>query len=191
MNRMATPRPPALVRIEEFDRPDSPYRDCELWRGVAQVRDPSGGGAPVVSSRILNRLARTAGVEASGWITGGDLGFVLARDPDLMLAADVAYVSKARLPRVPVEGFWPLAPDFCVEVRSPKDTWRSILAKCGVWIGAGVRVVWAVNPKAREVVVFRPGVPEQVAQGGERIDAAPVLPEFEVEAGDLFRGIYD
>ena len=190
MGCMPTPNLSGLLRIEDFDVEDSPYRECELWRGVAQVREPSGGGAGVVATRIATLLTRTAGVEEKGWVTSGETGFLLARDPDLMLAADAAFTSKARLPQVPAQGFWPLAPDFCAEVRSPADTWRSVLAKCGVWIGAGVRVVWAVNPRSREVVVFRPGEPERVARGSERIDAAPVLPEFVVEVAALYRGIY-
>jgi Uma2 family endonuclease len=81
-----------------------------------------------------------------------------------------------------------MAPDFCVEVRSRTDSWAATVEKCGRWIAHGVRVVWAVDPKGRQVLAFRPDLPPVEAGPGDVVDAAPVLPDFRVAIDDLFAG---
>jgi Uma2 family endonuclease len=120
-----------------------------------------------------------------GWVTGSSQGFFVAHDPDRVLSPDVAFTSYARLPHPPQRGFFPCAPEFAVEVRSPDDSWISVVEKAGVWIGHRGPVVWAVDPGHRVVVTLRPGVvPVEVRAG--TVDAEPVLPGFRISVSDLF-----
>ena len=86
-----------------------PYHDCELWDGVAIVRDPAGGPAEAVAARVVYHLSDLAYREGLGWITLSSQGFLLARNPDRVLAPDGAYTSKVRLPKLPARGFFPCA----------------------------------------------------------------------------------
>ena len=177
------------ITAEDVLRRDSPWRECELWDGLPLVREPSGGQAEAVAARIVGPLSLHVREHGLGWVFLSSQGFLLARDPDRMLASDGAYVSKERLPKVPTQGFVPLAPDFLIEVRSPKDTWEQTVEKCGLWMAHGAGVVWAVDPRARKVAVFRADGTSEVLEGMGTASAAPVLPGFGVDLEDLFEGL--
>lgn len=187
MRTVYPPVAPCLITAEDLLRDPRRYKRGELWDGIFVVRDPpSGGGSEVVGARVLEPLARHARERDLGWVTGSNQGFYVAREPDRVLSPDIAFTSYARLPALPRRGFFPCAPDFAVEVKSPDDAWMAVVEKCGVWIGHRVPVVWAVNPEDRIVVVFRPGADPRVAVPGDEIDAAPALPEFRLRVADLF-----
>lgn len=174
------------IRAEDVLAMGSPWRECEIWDGIPMVREPSGGWAEAVASRVMAPLATRVHVRRLGWVFLSSQGFLLARDPDRLLAADGAYVSRARLPVLPRRGFVPMAPDFALEVRSPDDTWQATVEKCGIWIAHGTAVAWAVDPTARLVAVLRPGRAAQVLGPGDHADAAPALPDFSLPVADLF-----
>ena len=177
------------ITAEDVLRRNSPWRECEIWDGLPMVREPSGGRAEAVAARIVVPLGLHVRERGLGWVFLSSQGFLLARNPDRMLASDSAYVSKERLPEVPEQGFVPLAPDFLIEVRSPKDTWEQTVEKCGLWIAHGAGVVWAVDPPIRKVAVFRADGTSEVLEGTGRASAAPVLPEFDVDLEGLFEGL--
>ncbi len=170
-------------------REGSPWRDCEIWDGIPMVREPSGGWAASVASRVDIELGVHLKGRDLGWSFGSEQGFLVTRDPDRLLAPDCAYVSKARLPKIPVRGFVPLVPDFALEVRSSTDRWEATIEKCGIWIAHGAKVVWAVNPDPRQVVVFRPGQEPEIATATGTVTAAPALPEFHLDVAELFEGL--
>lgn len=60
-----------------------------------------------------------------------ETGFVLGRDPDTVLALDVAFVRAERIPSggFPEEGFGPIAPDLAVEIVSPGDRAAQVAKK--------------------------------------------------------------
>ena len=184
---MLDPMARARVTAEDVLRWGSPWRDCELWDGVPQVREPSGGWAETTGVRIVAPLETWVRARDLGWVFMSSQGFLVARDPDRLLAADGSYVSKARLPAVPRRCFVPLAPDFALEVRSPGDAWEGTLEKCGIWIAHGSRVVWGVDPDAARIAVFRPGTPVETLDRTGRLGLAPLLPGFSVRLEDVFR----
>ena len=177
------------ITAEDVLRRNSPWRECELWDGLPLVREPAGGQAEAVAARIVAPLGLHVRERALGWTFMSSQGFLLARDPDRMLASDGAYVSKERLPRVPEQDFVPLAPDFLIEVRSPDVTWEQTVMRCGLWITHGAGIAWAVEPLARKVAVFRADGTSEVLEGEGKASAAPVLPDFQVDLADLFEGL--
>ena len=183
------PMPTPSISAEDVLRCDSPWRECEIWDGLPMVRSPSGGWAEAVGSRVIGPLEGFVRERDLGWVFMSSQGFLLAREPDRMLASDGAFVSKARLPQVPRRGFIELAPEFLIEVRSPEDTWEAVVEKCGVWLAHGARCAWAIDPERATVAVFRPGaVPEVLRQTGTA-RADPALDGFELALPDLFAGL--
>lgn len=174
------------LTAEDVLRAGSAWGDAELWDGLPLVREPSGGRAELVAGRILVPLGVHVRERGLGWVFPSGQGFLVARDPDRLLAADGSYVSKARLPVVPARGFVPLAPDFAVEVRSPGDAWEATVEKCGRWIAHGTSVAWAVDPDARKVAVFRAGRAPEVLEGEGAASGRPALPDLHVDLADLF-----
>ncbi len=177
---------PCLITAEDLLRDPRRYKRGELWDGIFVVKDPSGGSAEIVDGRVAEPLLRFVRERDLGWVTLSNQGFYVGRDPDRVLSPDLAFTSYAKVPSAPRRGFFPCAPDFAVEVKSPEDSWTQVVEKCGVWIGHRVPVVWAVNPEDRIAVVFRPGQDPRIAVPGDEIDAAPALPEFRLRVAELF-----
>ncbi len=181
--------PATRITAEDVLRAGSPWRDCEIWDGAPIVREPSGGRAELVGTRVVGPLFAHVRECGLGWTWGSSQGFLLARDPDRLLAADGAFVSKDRLADVPADGFIELSPDFLIEVRSPRDTWEAVIEKCGIWIAHGAACVWAIDPPTRTVAVFRQDLVPQIVRRGGRVDAAPALPAFALDVATLFEGL--
>ena len=73
-----------------------------------------------------------------------------------------------------------------VEVVSPTDRRADVTAKALMWLDAGVRLVWAVDPDDRAVTVDGPGRVPRVLGVRDESDGGTVLPDFRVPVVDLF-----
>lgn len=154
---------------------DPGYEHGELWDGRFVVREPSGGPHGSVEASVVFALRGRDDIRDFGRVMGASTGYVVARDPDRVLSPDVSLLSFDRCATLPARGFIPGAPDLAVEIRSPQDTWLSVVEKGGVWIGHGARLVWCIDPAARSVLVLRPGdEPRSVPEGGT-LHLAPLL----------------
>ena len=181
---MATTTTP--MTIEEFAAlPDDGNR-YELVRGVLVRMSPTGFLHLEVVAVLLHAL-RTFVVERSLGVVGGEAGFVFSRDPLVIYAPDIVFVRADRLP--PKEqrvGFLEIAPDLIAEVLSPSDTASAMDEKILVYLKAGVRLVWVVDPHQHSVTVYRPDRTARVLIEGEAIDGEDVLPGFRVPVAELF-----
>jgi Uma2 family endonuclease len=86
-------------------------------------------------------------------------------------------------------GFIEGPPTFAVEVRSPGDTDRAILAKIADYFVAGTLVVWDVDADSDEVIrcyrAANPTLP-QAFRRGEVAEAEPAVPGWRFEVDELF-----
>ena len=120
-------------------------------------------------------------------VIGGDPGFILARDPDTVLAPDIAFIRRERIPEVPLrDAFWPGPPDLAVEVISFNETATDLHEKALAWLEAGTSEVWVVNPAWRTVTVCRSATDIQTLTEGDELAAEGLLPGFRCGVGDLF-----
>jgi Uma2 family endonuclease len=74
--------------------------------------------------------------------------FVLDAEHDLRRRPHVAFVSAARWPldrALPGTGDWDVVPDLAVEVISPNDVFKDVLAKVCEYFHYGVQVVWVIG----------------------------------------------
>jgi Uma2 family endonuclease len=69
----------------------------------------------------------------------------------------VAFVRAEHAPLTETDDFPRLAPDLVGEVASPGDSRRRMAARARRWLDRGVRLVWVVWPRWREIDVWRPG----------------------------------
>lgn len=173
-----------LLTIDDLLTGDVDER-AELWDGALVLHDPSGGWHGIVEAGVAGSLREA---KADGWVLGVSAGYVLARNPDRVLSPDASFITKARLPHPPTTGFIEGAPDLAVEIRSPHDSWTSVVEKGSIWIAHGVRVVWCIDSDPVTVAVLRPGLAPGVFGLGERFDARPVL-DLELSVDDLFEGL--
>jgi Uma2 family endonuclease len=177
--------PPLLTISEYTTLPDDGGYRTELLRGRL-VREPQPGGEHgVLAAELLARLGAHVRQRRLGRALVAT-GFQLPGEPHSVLGPDVAFVATARLPaRTPV-GFWQLAPDLAVEVRSPHDRWPDVLAKAHLYLESGTRCVWVVEPRRRRVHVFTTGAAPRVLSESDTLEDDDLVPGFSLPLAELF-----
>jgi len=144
-------------------------------------------------SRIVVRVAKfldnwlDAQTEPRGSVLAGEAGCRLRRNPDTTVGIDVVYFSPEVASRQSddttlVEG----VPVLVVEVLSPSDTQEHIDEKIDEYLAAGVALVWIIDPHDRTVLVYRPGLPPDMANVNQELSGDPHLPGFRVPVSLLF-----
>ena len=114
-------------------------------------------------------------------------GVVTERNDDTVRGPDVSYYSKERLPLDKrVVGYHDQPPDLCVEVMSPSNTMRNLMAKAREYLFAGVRVVWIVHPEDRTVSVVTDPLESRTLEPEATLDGGDVLPGFSCKVAELF-----
>jgi Uma2 family endonuclease len=182
---MATTR--LMTADDLLTLPDDGSR-YELIEGALHHMSPGGFAASRIAMRIGGRLDAFADERKLGRVSGADGGYVFHRDPDTVLAPDVAFVRADRLPPEHQQlGFLEVAPDLVVEVVSPGDRPGEIAAKVAFYLGAGVPLVWAIYPRLRQVHVHTAGAAPRVLREGDLLDGGEVLPGFQLPVTEIFR----
>lgn len=159
----------------------------ELIKGELITMSPAGSehGAIVVNMTVL--LAQHVKANNLGIVFGAETGFKIAENPDTVLAPDVAFISRERIPESGIpKKYWPGAPDLAVEVLSPGDTIREVEQKIGQWLNAGALLVWTVNPKHRTVTVHRALKDSSTLSEDDELDGNDVVPGFRCRVSEIF-----
>ena len=139
-------------------------------------------------------LAVWIGTLLNNFVMPKKLGMVFGSDGMFRLEAgqiripDVAFISKQRFAgrTVTPSAFWELGCDLAVEVISPSNTRREMELKLTDYFAAGVKAVWLVYPKSREVVLYTSPSNSVTLRGGELLDGGDVLPGFTVPVAEIF-----
>jgi Uma2 family endonuclease len=91
---------------------------------------------------------------------GGPGGWRILGEPELHLGRDVIVPDLAgwrrdRMPRLPDEAFFPVAPDWVCEVLSPSTAAIDRVKKLTIYARESVSHAWLVDPLAQTLEVFR------------------------------------
>ena len=186
---MATaPVPERLMTAGELmDLPDD-GKLHELSRGMLVCMSPSSYGPGRIAGRIMTRLFPFVEDHQLGECGSADTGFRLTTDPDTVRAPDAWFIRAERAPGgEEPEGFFPGPPDLAVEVVSPSDRFRDVIAKVRDYLDAGTPLTWYFDPESRTVAVFRPGQPVRFLDADDVLDGEDVLPGFRLPLSDIFR----
>jgi len=98
----------------------------------------------------------------------------------------VAFVRADNAPLTETDDFPRLAPDLVGEVASPGDSRRRMAAKARRWLDRGVRLVWVVWPRRREIDVWQPGAAEpRTLTAADRLDGGTVVPGFSIPVAQV------
>ncbi len=181
---MATTR---LFTIQDvIDLPDDGCR-FELIRGELHRMSPASGKHGAIAFEIAGAIRDYLRKHPIGRGFTADTGFILARDPDVLLAPDVAFVRSERLPPEGEQsGFLAVAPDIAVEILSPWDRPARVTEKVLEYLRAGVAEVWLIDPEERTLAVHRPDLTVQTISGDATFEVSSVLPGLRIPLADLF-----
>jgi len=139
-------------------------------------------------------LAIALGRFLSDFVVEHNLGVVLGPDGMLRLRSglvrlpDLSFIAWQRFPnRAVLESpIWDVAPDLAVEVLSRSNTREEMERKLSEYFAAGVRLVWYVQPKSREVCVYTAPERMLVVDENHILDGGDVLPGFSLPLRKLF-----
>lgn len=115
--------------------------------------------------------------------------FILSARPDLRRRPDLAFVSAERWPLdrpLPETGDWEVIPDLAVEVVSPNDLYKEVLAKIEEYFRHGVRQVWLVQPSMRQVYVYDSPTQVRILAESDTLENT-VVPGFVLAVAELFQ----
>ena len=181
------------MSVEDLLRLPDDGRTYELVGGRLVRMPPSGGGASSMTAVLVGALIGYVRPRGLGAITGPDGEFVLSAsdEPTTALAPDVAFVRTDRLPPRDTPEWdrpWRLAPDLAVEIASPNQYRPEMEAKARMYLDAGVKLVWVVWPKLKQVDVWRPGSSQPIATlgAGDALDGLDALPGFTLAVEEIF-----
>lgn len=182
---MSTLTPPAWLSPEDVERASE--RDGKLYELVdGELKEKQVGfRALVIAGQIMSRLNSHfyphTGVSACEVMVYCFNGRRHGRKPD------VVYVTMSRLPNGQItDGDLYIPPDLVVEVLSPGNTGLEVDEKLEEYLGAGVPLVWIVNPDRRTIRVFRQDGTTRSFHAAEVIENEPALPGLRLVVGDVF-----
>lgn len=177
-----------LMTAEDLFRMGEETDRLELIRGELQRMPPAGGEHGEIGVELTGHLWLHVREHRLGRTYSADTGFILERDPDTVLAPDVAFIRTERLPaKADRVGFLPVPPDLAVEVISPSERRGAIATKAGLYLSAGVRLLWLVRPRTRTIEVHRADGSHQTLHTGDALDGEDVVPGFHLPVAELFR----
>ncbi|GJG87897.1 hypothetical protein tb265_30780 [Gemmatimonadetes bacterium T265] len=185
------------MTLEEFFALPDEAR-VELVDGVLRYMDedldlsPGRRAHGSVAARILAALAAHVTPRGLGEVFDSSTGFLLRREPPLLLSPDVSFVEAARQPDGVPDEDGPdevFPPDLAVEVLSPSNTASEIMGKVRDYLESGARLVWVVDPRARSVTVYHPSGPVRWLGEHDVARGEGVVPEFQMPVGAMFAGL--
>lgn len=159
----------------------------ELVKGELKKMSPAGFEHGVVGMNIGMLLARHVKANNLGVVCLAETGFKIASNPDTVLAPDVSFVRRERIPQSGrLTAFYPSAPDLAVEVVCPGDTKKEVAGKVEDWLAAGSGALWVVNPKQRTVTIHRPQGEALTFSETDELDGQDVVDGFRCRVSEIF-----
>ena len=178
------------VTHEEFEKlcQDNPERSFELTAsGELIIMPPVGGESGNSESElggelfVWNRQTRLGKTFSSSTI------FVLPNGAQR--SPDAAWVELSRWEALIPEQrkkFPPLAPDFVIELRSETDRLPPLQEKMQEYRANGVRLGLLIDPKDKQVEIYRPGQELSVLESPTSIDCSEVMPGFSLSMTEIW-----
>ena len=176
-----------MTADELLARPRNGVRS-ELIEGELIEMQPAGFFHGVTTNFLGTYLTVFVNENSLGLVTTAETGFRVSTNPDTVLAPDVGYVAKDRLPAdlSTLVGFFPGAPDLAVEVVSPGDTYHEVETKVARYLEAGTQLVWIVRPRQKRVEVHRADGTSALLSLDENLSGESVVPGFDLPVARIF-----
>lgn len=179
---------------------DDQYFDlCQANRGLRIERTAQGKLIimPPTGGETGNRNMKIA-FQLEGWNQRTNLGLTFDSSTEFKLpnganyAPNASWVRREKWDALTTEQkqkFPPLAPDFVIELRSRTDSMSQLRKKMQEYIDSGVRLGWLIDPKSRQVEIYRSNQPVETIRDAESLSGEDVLPEFVLDLKPIFASI--
>ena len=150
--------------------------------GELEIMSPTKGPTGNRNAKITTQLEIWTERDGTGLSFDSSMGYTLpngaVREPD------ASWVSKSRLAALSPQDrdrFFPLCPEFVIELRSDSDRLSVTQAKMQEYIANGARLGWLIDPQTKRVHIYRPNHQVEILQDPETVSADPILPGFTLD----------
>jgi Uma2 family endonuclease len=183
-------------------RPDDPMSDDEFFDfcqkfdnerieqnadGEIIIMPPTGFETSKRNIELSTQLHIWAKKNGRGIATESNGEYILPNGAKR--APDAAWILKERVEKVSKKGrekFLPLCPDFVVELMSPSDNLKDVQEKMSEYIENGARLGWLIDPKKKEVHVYRPNSAVEILRNPQIVSGENVLIGFELDLKEIW-----
>jgi Uma2 family endonuclease len=183
--------PIATLTRPEFRKLCAANPEMHLERsstGDLIVMSPTGGETGYFNSNINGELYLWNRTAQAGTTFDSSTGFELPQGGDR--SPDAAWIPQTKWDALTPEqrrGFLPLCPDFVIELLSPSDSWQQGQAKMEEYQASGCRLGWLLDPKRRQVAIYRLGQPVELLKAPDNLSGEDVLPGFILDVRFLWQ----
>ncbi|MEW5856544.1 MAG: Uma2 family endonuclease [Cyanobacteriota bacterium] len=140
---------------------------------------------------------QNSGLNAQLWLWNRQTGLGITFDSSTgftlpngaVKSPDASWVSNKRwgvLTEEEQREFSHLSPDFVIELRSESDSLKKLREKMQEYIDNGVRLGWLIDPKTKQVEIYRPGQNVEVLEFPVTLFGEDVLPGFVLDLNQVW-----
>src|SRR5258708_7913530 len=183
---MATKTLLTAEQLAELSGDDDRYKLAELDEGERIDMAAATARHTLLVMRLAELLLPVVRQRSLGKIYGPDGGFILARDPDIVVCPDLAFVRQSRVPPGNPDEFFPGAPDLAVEVFSKTDTVPRLMRKVHQYLHCGTHTVWVPYPARAQIQVLESSGSGRLLSGEDMLDCPELLPGFSIPVKEVF-----
>lgn len=168
-------------------------RDLRLERtatGEIIIMPPAGGETGNRNIEISFQL--------QAWSRDNDLGIAFDSSTGFKLpngaerSPDASWVRRDRWNNLSAEQkrkFPPLCPDFVIELRSETDSTKVLRLKMQEYINNGAKLGWLIDPKTRNVEIYRLERQVEIVQNPATLSGEDILPGFVLNLSSIFNPV--
>ncbi len=163
--------------------------------GKLIVMSPTGSESGRKNADLLIQIGIWNRQYKLGKVFDSSTGFKLSNSATR--SPDVSWIKNTRwnsLNDKQKKGFAPIDPDFVIELLSPicetvsfrTDDLLVAQQKMEEYMNCAVQLGWLINPKDREVEIYRIGKDKEVLQNPSSLSGETLLPNLLVDLSDIF-----
>ena len=150
-------------------------------KGELEILPPTVPTTGNQNAGITARITVWAAEDGTGVAFDSNAGFTLSNGA--VRSPDASWILRSRLAELKEDqrkGFWPISPDFVIELRSSSDTLAGIQRKMAEYMENGVRLGWLIDPldPRRRVYIYRPSAEVEILERPESLSGEPELLGF-------------
>ena len=169
----------------------------EMWfertaEGAVEIMPPSKSITGARSSKITTQLGIWAENDGTGVPFGCTMGFKLPNGA--IRSPDASWVERSRLAALTAKQkkeYFPLCPDFVIELRSSTDRLSRLKEKMDEYISNGAQLGWLIDPLERKVYIYRPDTEVEILDDPANLTGDPLLPGFTLRLEKIWKSDFN
>jgi Uma2 family endonuclease len=179
--------PEGTYTIEEFQGLPLEGRRWELLDGAVVQMEMHSARTSLLTGRLLFLIHQHVEEHGLGMTFGPGCGFRLWPGHETVRVTDISVTHHDRIPDKREWDDYPrTAPDLTVEVFSPYERPVTAVGRMAMFLEAGTRLIWFVDPENKTVMLFHPDIAPTMLGEGDTLEGADVLPGFNVQVAEIF-----